>query len=74
MADTLHDPGFTPEDAREHQETFHNFGKVILFSILHIGLVLACLALAFLGNIPVLALLIGAAGTFALVVAFVFGD
>lgn len=70
MADTVHDPGLDAQDLRTHRETFHSFGKVLLFAILCIGLILACLALAFLGNIPLLSLLIGVAGMMALVVAF----
>ncbi len=57
-------------DLREHRETFANFTKLVLFGSLHIGLVLVCLALAFVGGIPVLALLLGTGGTLALIVAF----
>jgi hypothetical protein len=63
-------PGLTTQELREHEQAFHSFSKLILFAILHIGLVLACVALAFLANIPVLALLIGLAGTAALVMGF----
>jgi hypothetical protein len=42
----------------------------VLFAILHIVLVLACLALAFLGNVPMLALILGVGGTVALLAAF----
>lgn len=63
-------PGLTTQELREHEQAFHSFSKLILFSILHIGLVLACIALAFLANIPVLALLIGLGGTAALVMGF----
>lgn len=70
MADTLHNPQLATDDLRAHQETFHSFNKLVLFAVLHILLVLACLALAFLGNIPVLALLLGLGGTLALIVGF----
>ncbi|TAJ82462.1 hypothetical protein [Reyranella sp.] len=63
-------PGLTTQELREHEQAFHSFSKLILFAILHIGLVLACMALAFLANIPVLALLIGLGGTAALVMGF----
>jgi uncharacterized membrane protein YczE len=72
MANVVHDPEATDQDPRMHQQAFHGFSKVILFSILIIVLALACLALAFLGNTPVLALLIGLGGTFGLIVAFSF--
>ena len=63
-------PGLTTQELREHERAFHSFSKLILFAILHIGLVLACMALAFLANLPVLALLIGLGGTAALVMGF----
>ncbi len=63
-------PGLTTQELREHEQAFHSFSKLILFAILLIGLVLACMALAFLANIPVLALLIGLGGTAALVMGF----
>jgi len=37
---------------------------------LHIGLVLGCLALAFLGNAPFIATLLGVGGTLALLAVF----
>jgi len=58
------------EELRFHEETFHSFNKLVLFAILHIVLVLSCLALAFLGHTPVLATLIGVGGTAALLAAF----
>ena len=42
----------------------------MLFAVLHITLTLACLALAFLGHLPVIALLLGIGGTLALVAGF----
>jgi hypothetical protein len=57
-------------DLPAHQQTFMGFSKLILFSILHIALMLSCLALAFLGHIPILALLIGVGGTVALIAGF----
>lgn len=76
MADAIHDPQvssaqLSAEELRDHQETFHSFNKLILFAVLHIGLVLACMALAFLGHVPVLALLLGLGGTVALIGGFV---
>ena len=70
MADVLRDPQSVDEDLPAHLKTFHSFNKLVLFAILHIVLVLACLALAFLGHIPVLAAIIGIGGTLALIAAF----
>ncbi len=71
MAGTSNDARVAAEQLHEHEETFHSFNKLVLFAVLHVGLVLACLALAFLGQVPVLALLVGLGGTIAMVVGFV---
>ena len=53
-----------------HLSTYNSFNKLVLFTILFIVLLLACMALGLVGNVPVLALLIGLGGTFAMLVAF----
>ena len=53
-----------------HEQTFHSFSKLVLFAILHIMLVLSCLALAFLGNAPLFALVAGVGGTVLLLALF----
>ena len=69
MADTIE--AFTvATELRAHRRTFVSFKRLVLFAILHIGLTLACLALAFLAHVPVLSLLIWLAGTLAMVAAF----
>jgi hypothetical protein len=70
MADIVNDPRLADQEFRAHQQAFHGFSKMILFAILHIMLVLGCLALAFLGNVPMLALLIGVGGTIAMIAVF----
>ena len=78
MADILHLDDAQPGDdaragaqeLRAHRQTFQLFSKVVLFAVLHIALVLACLALAFLGGVPLFALVLGLGGTIALIVAF----
>lgn len=69
-AGTADTPGLTAQEMREHEKAFHSFSKFVLFAVLHVGLVLGCIALAFLANIPVLALLVGLGGTLALVMGF----
>jgi len=69
MVDALDDPHVAAQELRAHRQTFHSFSKPVLFAILHIGLVVACLALAFLGNSPLIALILGI-GTAALIAAF----
>jgi hypothetical protein len=70
MADTLHDPQLASQELREHKQTFHSFSKLMLFAILHIMVVLSCLALAFLGNAPLMAIILGVDGTAMLLAAF----
>ena len=70
MADIVQDPRLADPDLRAHQQTFHGFSKLVLFAILHIGLVLGCLALAFLGSTPVFATLLGVGGTIVLLAVF----
>lgn len=57
-------------ELRAHRRTFTNFERLVLFAAMHVALVLACLALAFLGHIPVLAVLLGLGGAVALIAAF----
>jgi hypothetical protein len=57
-------------EVRAHRRTFVNFERLVLFAAMHIALVLACLALAFLGHTPVIAALLGIGGTVALIAAF----
>jgi len=49
-------------------DTLHD--PLVLFAIQHIMLVLSCLALAFLGNAPLIALILGVGGTAGLLAAF----
>jgi hypothetical protein len=72
MADTRHDPQLATQELREHEQTFHSFSKLMLFAILHIMVVLSCLALAFLGNAPLMAIILGVGGTAILLAAFAF--
>jgi hypothetical protein len=54
-------------EVRAHRRTFVTFERLVLFAALHITLTLACLALAFIGHTPVIALLLGVGGTLALI-------
>lgn len=57
-------------EVRAHRRTFITFERLMLFAAMHIALVLACLALAFLGDTPVIAALLGLGGTVGLIAAF----
>jgi hypothetical protein len=57
-------------DLPAHEQSYKAFNRLLLFAILHVMLTLVCLALAFLGNVPVFALLLGLGGTVALIAGF----
>ncbi|HEY6983502.1 hypothetical protein [Reyranella sp.] len=78
MADVTAFPGdlaadsrVPPEEMRAHRRSYLTFERLVLFAVLHIALVLACLALAFLGDSPLIAFLLGVAGSLAMIVGFV---
>ena len=60
----------TQNDLPAHLQTYQSFSKLVLFSILFIVLLLACMALGLIGNAHIFALLLGIGGTVALLVAF----
>ncbi|HEY4168317.1 MAG TPA: hypothetical protein VGM96_16150 [Reyranella sp.] len=70
MAVLEFDPTATQE-LRERRRSFMAFERIVLFAVTHIALVLSCLALAFLGNVPWIGFLLGVGGTLALIAAFV---
>lgn len=57
-------------EVRAHRRSFVSFERLVLFAVMHVALVLACLALAFPGHAPVIAVLLGLGGTIALIAAF----
>lgn len=58
------------DDYRAHMETYTAFNKLVTFSILWIVLLLVAMALGLVGNLPVIALLLGIGGTVALLIGF----
>jgi hypothetical protein len=58
-------------ELRAHRRSFASFERLVLFAAMHVALTLSCLALAFIGNVPVIALLLGLGGTVALITGFV---
>jgi hypothetical protein len=61
----------TTAEVRAHRLSFITFERLVLFAVMHITLTLGCLALAFVGHLPVIGLLLGVGGTLALIVGFV---
>lgn len=62
------------DDYPAHLSTYQSFNKLVLFTILFVVLLLACMALGLVGHIPFLALLAGIGGSIALLVAFAILD
>ena len=58
------------DDFPAHLKTYQSFNKLVLFTILFIVLLLACMALGLVGNVPLFALLLGIGGAIVLLVAF----
>jgi len=70
-ADLPADSSVSPQEMREHRRSYLGFERMILFAALHVALALVCLALAFLGHIPVLAFLLFIGGSMATIAGFV---
>lgn len=60
----------TQDDYPAHVQTYHAFNKLVLFMILFIVLLLACMAMGLVGSAGTFALLVGIGGTLALIVGF----
>jgi hypothetical protein len=58
------------DDLSAHEQTYQSFGKLVLFSILFIVLLLSCMALGLVGSSGFFALVLGIGGTVALLIAF----
>jgi hypothetical protein len=61
----------TQDEFRQHADTYASFSRLVLFMILWIVLLLACMALGLVGNSGLIALLLGVGGTIAIIVAAV---
>jgi len=58
------------QERRQHRRSFITFEPMVQFAVMHIALILSCLALAFLGNAPWIGFLLGVGGTLALIAWF----
>ncbi len=68
MADATN--AFAAAELNAHRRTFESFERLVLFAILHIGLTLACFALAFIAHVPLISLVLWIGGTLAMVAVF----
>ncbi|UYN96128.1 MAG: hypothetical protein KIT25_04050 [Enhydrobacter sp.] len=57
---------------RERRRSYHSFEYLVLFATLHVTLTIASIALAFVGDARILALLLWVGGSVAMIAAFVF--
>ncbi len=57
------------EDFSDHLSTYNAFNKLVLFGILFIILLLACMALGLVGGMGLFALIVGIGGSIVLLVA-----
>lgn len=55
----------------EHRRSWLSFEYVVLFATLHVALTLICVALAFLADVRLLALIFWIGGSVAMIAAFV---
>ena len=58
------------DEYRAHLATYTSFSKLVLFMILWIVLLLACMAMGLVGSSGLIALLLGIGGTIVLIVGF----
>jgi hypothetical protein len=59
------------EEVRAHRRSYLGFERMVAFCALHIALILACLAIAFVGHTPVIAFLLGIGGSLVTIAGFV---
>jgi aa3 type cytochrome c oxidase subunit IV len=58
------------DEYRAHLATYTSFSKLVLFMVLWIVLLLACMAMGLVGSSGLIALLLGIGGTIVLIVGF----
>ncbi len=68
MSDIPRSP--TAGEVSEHLQSYFSFERLVLFAVLHVALTLSCVALAFIGHVPVIALLFWLGGTLLLLAGF----
>lgn len=70
-SDSLQPAPVPAEEVRAHHRSYLGFERMVAFCALHIALVLSCLALAFVGHVPVIAFLLGIGGSLVTISGFV---
>lgn len=60
----------TASEVDEHLHSYFTFERLVIFAILHLALTLSCAALAFIGHVPVIALIFWLGGSGLLLAGF----
>jgi hypothetical protein len=60
----------TAGEVDEHLHSYFTFERLVLFAILHLALTLSCVALAFIGHVPVIASIFWLGGSVLLLAGF----
>ncbi len=68
MSDIPRSP--TAGEVEEHMHSYFSFERLVLFAVLHVTLTLCCAALAFIGHVPIVALIFWLGGTLLLLAGF----
>ena len=68
MSDIPRSP--TDGEFSEHLHSYFSFERLVLFAALHVALTLSCAALAFIGHVPVIAMIFWLGGTLLLIAGF----
>jgi hypothetical protein len=68
MSDIPRSP--TDGEFSEHLQSYFSFERLVLFAVLHVALTLSCAALAFMGHVPIFALVLWLGGSLLLIGGF----
>ena len=63
-------PGYEVDEFRMHRDSYFSFERLVLFAAIHVALTLACLALAFVAHLPLIASLAWLGATVMLLAGF----
>jgi hypothetical protein len=68
MSDVPRSP--TDSEFSEHLQSYFSFERLVLFALLLVALTLSCAALAFLGHVPMIAMVLWLGGSLLLIAGF----
>jgi hypothetical protein len=59
-------------DLREHEQSYAVFRRIVLYAIMHIAFTVICVAVAFLGHLPLMSAVVWIGGTLAMLGLYVY--